>query len=208
MTQRLLVATAVAVALVVALTAAAFTLPRDGDRHPMGGGRMTGSATTSEAAYLVEMVAHHEEAVTAAQELSRSDRPEMRVLGRSIVESQTTQIELMTGWLERWHPGAGPADYEPMMRDLTALDGDELDRTFLEDMVGHHMMAVMTSQHLLMAGGDVHAEVADLAGVIRDEQRREIVIMTGWLREWFDASWRGHHGSGHMSGHMTGRMMR
>ena len=205
MTQRLLVATAVAVALVVTLTTAAFTLARDGDRQPMMGDLMSVSVPTSEAEYLVEMVAHHEEAVTAAQELARSDRPEMRDLGTSIVESQTAQIELMSGWLDRWHPDAGSADYEPMMRDLTGLDGDELDRTFLEDMVGHHMMAVMTSQHLLMAGGDVHPEVADLADAIRDEQHREIVTMTRWLREWFDASWRDRHMSGLMSGRMMGR---
>jgi uncharacterized protein (DUF305 family) len=219
MTKRVLLAAAGAAALVVvlvvALATAAVTLANDDDRHPMmgrdgsgmsmrgdddragdwmgdrmGDGRH-GSASTSESAYLVEMVAHHEEAVTAARELGRSDRAEMRELGRSIVESQTAQIRLMRGWLDEWYPDAGPADYEPMMRDLDGLEGDELDRTFLEDMVGHHMMAVMTSQHLLMST-DVHPEVSDLAGTIRDEQQREIVVMTQWLRDWFDASWSGH----------------
>ncbi|MFA6299731.1 MAG: DUF305 domain-containing protein [Nocardioides sp.] len=209
MTKRVLVAAAAAVVLAVVLATAAFTLPSDDDRFPMMGrdgrgmsmmgdrmgDRMTGSVPASESAYLVEMVAHHEEAVTAARELARSERADLRDLGTSIVESQTAQIELMRGWLDRWYPDAGPADYEPMMRDLASLEGDELDRTFLEDMVGHHMMAVMMSQHLLMSGDDVHSEVADLAGAIRDEQHREIVTMTRWLREWFDASWRGH---GHM----------
>lgn len=209
MTKRVLVAAAAAVVLAVVLATAAFTLPSDDDRLPMMGrdgrgmsmmgdrmgDRMNGSVPTSESAYLVEMVAHHEEAVTAARELARSERADLRDLGTSIVTSQTAQIELMRGWLDRWYPDAGPADYEPMMRDLASLEGDELDRTFLEDMVGHHMMAVMMSQHLLMSGDDVHSEVADLAGTIRDEQHREIVTMTRWLREWFDASWRGH---GHM----------
>lgn len=215
MTKRVLLAAAGAAALVVALATAAVTLANDDDRRPMMGrdgpgmsmmgddaragdwmgdrmgGRWHGSASTSESAYLVEMVAHHEEAVTAARELARSDRAEMRELGTSIVASQTAQIELMRGWLDEWYPDAGPADYEPMMRDLDGLQGDELDRTFLEDMVGHHMMAVMMSQHLLMSA-DVHPEVADLGGTIRDEQHREIVVMTQWLRDWFDASWSGH----------------
>lgn len=206
MTKRLILAAAGAVALAVVLATAAFTLPGDDDRLPMMGrdGRgmpmmgdrmgapMSDSVPGSESAYLVEMVAHHEEAVTAARELSRSERAELRDLGTSIVESQTAQIALMRDWLDRWHPDAGPADYEPMMRDLEGLQGDELDRTFLEDMVGHHMMAVMMSQHLLMGGVEVHPEVADLAGTIRDEQHREIVTMTRWLREWFDGSWRRH----------------
>lgn len=222
MTKRVLIAAAAAVVLVLALATAGLTLQRDdghhmdrdglgmmGDRtgHPMGHGTRHGTGrgmghgraghgweSTSESAYLVEMVAHHEEAVTAARELARSDRAELRELGRSIVESQSAQIALMRGWLERWYPDAGPTDYEPMMRDLTSLDGDELDRTFLEDMVGHHMTAVMMSQRLLMSGQDVHPEVADLAGTIRDDQHREIVTMTRWLRGWFDVSWsRGSH---------------
>lgn len=214
MTKRVLIAAAGAVVLVLALATTALTLQRDGYGHHMardgrgmmdgragtptghrhGHGQgpwqgMHGSVSTSESAYLVEMVAHHEEAVTAARELARSDRAELRELGRSIVESQTAQVDQMRGWLERWYPDADPADYEPMMRDLASLDGDELDRTFLEDMVGHHMTAVMMSQHLLMSGRDVHPEVADLAGTIRDDQHREIVTMTRWLREWFDVSW-------------------
>lgn len=214
MTKRLILATAGAVVLAVILATAAFTLTDDDSRPMMGrdrpamgmwGDRVDGplgrSVPRTESAYLVEMVAHHEEAVTAARELARSERADLRELGRSIVASQTAQIELMRGWLAEWYPDAGPADYEPMMRDLDGLEGDELDRTFLEDMVGHHMAAVMMSQHLLMWGDDVHPEVAELAGSIRDEQHREIVMMTRWLREWFGASWSG-------GPHMMGGMMR
>ena len=44
-------------------------------------GSMMGSArATDEAGYLSEMVAHHREAIVAAGELSRSDRPAMRAL--------------------------------------------------------------------------------------------------------------------------------
>ena len=44
------------------------------------------------------------------------------------------------------------------------------DRVFLQDMVGHHMMAVMMSQQFLSRSVAEHTQVNDLAVAIRDEQ--------------------------------------
>jgi uncharacterized protein (DUF305 family) len=149
-----------------------------------GAGGVSHHSTTvsSEADYLLEMVAHHREAVAAATELGRSDRPEMRAFGRDVVATQSAQIMQMEGWLAEWHPSArAGSTYEPMMRDLSGLSGDALDRAFLDDMISHHMAAVMMSQQLLVRGSDEHADVADLATKIRDDQMDEI----RWMRaEW------------------------
>lgn len=143
-------------------------------------------AVSGEPEYLVEMVAHHQEAVDAAGELVRSDRAEMREFGESIVTSQSAQIRQMQAWLQQWYPDEPTAaDYRPMMRDLSGLSGDDLDRAFLEDMVHHHMVAVMMSQHLLRSADDGHDEVAALARTIRDDQHAEILQMQRWLSEWF-----------------------
>ena len=124
---------AIVAAVVVVLLGAGITgmaLADSDDRpgrgwHPMstsGGmaGSMMGSArTTDEAGYLSEMVAHHREAIVAAGELSRSDRPAMRAFGRRIVADQSAQVELMEGWLAEWYADEPEAAYEPMMRDLS-----------------------------------------------------------------------------------------
>ena len=69
------------------------------------------------------------------------------------METQTAQIEPMTGWLASPYPEqSATVDYRPMMRDLSGLSGDGLDRTFLQDMIDHHMAAVMMSQHPPWAG--------------------------------------------------------
>lgn len=156
----------------------------------MGGSMMGGwSGVASEPDFMVEMIAHHRDAVDAARELARSDRPQMRSLGTSIVASQSAQIKQMTAWLDRWYPDVSTSgDYRPMMRDLSGLAGDRLDRVFLQDMVGHHMVAVMMSQHLLWRGTD-HDEVAELARTIRDDQHAEIIQMQRWLAQWFDVDW-------------------
>lgn len=162
----------------------------------MGDGAHAGMSVESEYAYLAEMVSHHREAIAAAEELQRSDDAAMRRFGAGIVASQSAQVDLMTGWLRDWYPGraAYDPDYRSQMRDLTGLRGDQLDRAFLTDMIGHHMMAVMSSQQLLVRGLADHEEVAGLARTIRDEQRREIHLMHRWLSRYGGSA--GMHGSG------------
>ena len=158
---------------------------------PMQGGMMHGGGgmhvvVRSEHAFLVEMIAHHEEAIDAARELSRSDRAEMRELGRSIVEGQTAEVEQMRAWLAQWYPDrSATADYEPMMRDLEGLTGDRLDRVFLEDMIGHHMAAVMMSQQLVGRGLAEPPDVETPARSISSSQHAEILTMRRWLWQWF-----------------------
>jgi uncharacterized protein (DUF305 family) len=162
-----------------------------------GGEMMLGDSVEDEFAYLTHMVAHHEEAVDVARELERSERPRMQELGRSIVASQSAQIEQMESWLQDWYPGEETdVDYTPMMRDLTGLSADELDQRFLQDMIVHHMAAVMMSQRLLAGGAVDHPEVAALAQTIRDEQHAEMLQMRRWLVAWFGEGWQhGWNGS-------------
>lgn len=143
------------------------------------------TSVRDEADYLVTMVAHHREAIVAARSLTRSGHPELRRLGRDIRRTQSQQVRMMERWLDRWYPTAAPSsDYQPMMSDLSGLTGDDLDRTFLAEMIHHHMMAVMMSRQLLRADLVRHEPVAGLAETVIDDQTAEIVLMRQWLREW------------------------
>lgn len=155
----------------------------DGMGMDDGMGAGTGMRSESEAGFLTVMVAHHEEAVVAAGQLERSPEPAMRRLGRTIVRGQTAEVEQMQRWLSRWHPSAGPADYDPMMEDLSGLGGSDLDTTFLAEMLPHHMAAVMMSRHLLMSGRVEHEAVAGLARSIVRTQTAEIHWMRARLAE-------------------------
>ncbi|WP_171074074.1 DUF305 domain-containing protein [Nonomuraea basaltis] len=164
------------------------------DFGPMSGmwpmGRMHPTSVGSEFDYLAEMVAHHQEAVTAARQLQRSGRAEMRALGASIVKTQTAEIATMKTWLAAWYPGRSTVvDYQAMMRDLSRLSGDALDEAFLQDMIPHHMVAVMMSQQLLMRGQAEHGEVRAFAAGVRDAQHTEMFQMRHYLSDWFDGTW-------------------
>ena len=151
---------------------------------------MTDMNVSDEFGYLTMMIPHHEEAIKAAEVLKAgTDRPEMREFAQSIIDAQTREVDQMRSWLSTWYPGRDTTvDYTPMMRDLPGLQGDALDQAFLEDMIPHHMAAVMMSQQLLSAGLADHAEVEPFAQTIRDSQRTEIMTMRGWLSDWFGAS--------------------
>ncbi|MEV1177454.1 DUF305 domain-containing protein [Nonomuraea sp. NPDC049784] len=175
---------------------------------PMGPcGWMHNMYVSDEAGYLTHMVAHHEEAVAAARQLQRSNRPQMRALGASIVTTQNAEIATMKDWLAKWYPGHPAArDYRPMMRDLSRLSGDALDETFLQGMIPHHMVAIMMSQQLLASGRAEHPEVADFAARVRDTQHAEMFQMRRYLADWFGerggpcGRWDrpGPHGPGNM----------
>ncbi len=145
------------------------------------------SAATSEYAYLAAMVAHHREAIAAALQLSRSGRSQMRDFGARAVDTQSEQVKQMTAWIREWYPGRPTFDagYMPEMRDLSRLSGDQLDRAFLNDMIPHHMVAVMMSQRFLAGPAAKHRQAARLASRISSAQHAEIVQMLGWSRAWF-----------------------
>jgi uncharacterized protein (DUF305 family) len=143
----------------------------------------------SEYDFLARMVPHHEEAVDAAEQLLEgTQRAQLRTFARDIIETQTSEIEQMLQWLDQWYPDRDiHGGHEPVMRDLSDLRGDGLDRAFLEDMIPHHMDAVMASQQLLINDLAEHQELVSFAASIRDQQRREIMQMRRWLAEWFEA---------------------
>jgi uncharacterized protein (DUF305 family) len=155
----------------------------------MGGAGMSMSVA-SEFDYLVQMIPHHDEAIASARLLAAGTaRSEMRQFAASIIATQSAEVAQMKAWLASWYPGRDTSVvYEPMMRDYTGLTGDALDRAFLDDMIPHHMMAVMMSQQFIARRLAVHGEVEPFAATIRDTQHAEIQTMRLWLGEWFGAA--------------------
>ena len=155
------------------------------------GGRMGGMHAMhdmdSEYEFLVEMIPHHQEAVDTSRSVaSRTARPELREFTDTIARDQEREISMMRGWLAEWYPGqVAKAGYRPMMRPTEGLSPDRADRSWLEDMIMHHRMAIMMADSVLRGGFSVRPETADLARAIVAAQNAEIEIMEGWLWQWY-----------------------
>ncbi len=137
----------------------------------------------SEREFLAEMIPHHQEAVdTAKLVLERGGSiPEMVTLAENIIASQEAEIAMMKTWYAEWYGEAYvPSDtYEPMMRDIAGLQGAVMDRVFLEDMIPHHMGAIMMAESVVPY--IEHEEVRTLAEAITTTQRAEIMLMRSLL---------------------------
>ena len=170
---------------------------QDGARGRVGRGGMMGSegmmgmmgtfSFSSEYEFLMHMIPHHEEAVSNAQILkANTEREEMEQFAETIIRTQSEEIEQMEAMIDRWYfEKDRDIDYQPMMRDFENLTGEELDRAFLEDMIVHHMEAVMMSQQLISRGLAEHEEITFLANDIINTQRDEIRMMRVWLSQWY-----------------------
>lgn len=139
-------------------------------------GHMMAMIVESEREFIEGMIPHHQEAVDTAKEVIArgGTTPEIKVLVEAIVVAQEKEIAEMKGWYEAWYGEVYTNDnsYTPMMRELENLSGAELDKVFLEDMITHHMGAIM------MAGSVEshieHEEIAALAEAIKETQSVEI----------------------------------
>ncbi len=144
----------------------------------------------SEADFIAGMIPHHQEAVDSARELlGITERPEMRELALAVIDVQSEEIALLEGWLESWYPEAQlEPDYQPMMRDLMGLSPAEAERTFLEDMILHHLMAIAMAQAYLDGEFEKRPEVGAMAEEIVSVQDEEIARMRAWLEDWHGPS--------------------
>jgi uncharacterized protein (DUF305 family) len=89
----------------------------------------------------------------------------------------------MKQWYRDWYGvdyEEKPGDYQPMMRELGGLSGAALDKRFLEDMIMHHMGAIMMARSVQPY--IEHQEIADLAKAIIESQSAEIQLMRDFLR--------------------------
>lgn len=194
----------IAISTGIVLVALAFGQP-GGPHDPAGHTGMTGMTATghathadigSEADFIAGMIPHHREAVDSARQvLERTERPEMRDLAQRVIEVQTEEIALLEGWLAAWYPAVAPdSAYEPMMRDLAGMSPGEADRTFLEDMLRHHEMAITMAQAYLEGSFEKRPEVTALAQEIVTVQHEENARMRAWLAAWYgDGAGHGGH---------------
>lgn len=153
-------------------------------KNEMGHG-MHGMMVTSERDFITEMIPHHQEAVDTAKEvLARGGTtPEIKKLAENIVAAQEKEIADMKKWYATWYGEeyTNKGTYMPMMRELESLSGAELDKVFLEDMIMHHMGALMMA-HSVRSHIE-HTEMTTLTNAILTTQTQEIEAMRGMLEK-------------------------
>lgn len=127
-------------------------------------------------AFLSQMIAHHEGAVTMAQQaLATAKHAETKKEARMVIANQQKEIAQMTTWLQKWYGLQPSEEQEAMMKaDMKPMTEMkvEKDRVFFEMMIPHHQSAIEMSQAALTKSD--RAEVKQLARNIIKAQKAEI----------------------------------
>jgi uncharacterized protein (DUF305 family) len=140
----------------------------------------------SDVEFIDALVPHHETALEMAQEIvDRGPDPMLVDMARTMIAAQKSEIDRMQT-ARREITGRDRADDVVMdphgMQDLEALrslDGAELERRFLEDMIAHHAGAVQLA-HRSRANLE-NPDMAQLATMTVMDQSREIGELRGML---------------------------
>jgi uncharacterized protein (DUF305 family) len=147
--------------------------------------------------FMQGMIGHHAQAIEMAALIpTRTSRAELRMLGQRIDISQRDEINMMQQWLRARHqlvPGVDAIHQhdavlmpgmltDDEMRQLSAAQGPEFDRLFLEGMIKHHEGALTMVKALFAtpgAGQDV--AIFSFASDVDADQRMEIERMGAML---------------------------
>ena len=125
------------------------------DKDAEEGRRDPPSIPEDDVAYIDELVPHHAMAISMADEvLARGSDPAVRAMAEMMKQTQQREIDTM---LSVRASLTGDDDMPTMidphndadMAQLSSLQGIELDRAFLRNMVPHHAGAVVTSHRAL-----------------------------------------------------------
>lgn len=155
------------------------------------------NATAADIAFMQGMIGHHRQAIEMVELLkTRTQRDDLRMLGRRIEVSQNDEIRMMTSWLADrgaavpgehalHQPGAhlmpGMLTAEQMAA-LASATGPAFDKLFLEGMIQHHEGALAMVVDLFRSpGAGQEAHIFDFASHVDADQRMEIHRMRGML---------------------------
>lgn len=153
--------------------------------------------------FIEQMIPHHDGAIAMASlALQKAKRPEIKALATDIISAQTAEIENMKDWYSKWFgrtvPAAGLETGGMMNGGMMAQGGmhmggqedidtlknaADFDKTFIEQMIPHHQLAIMMAN--MLQYGTARPEMEQLAEDILDSQSEEIRQMRVWYNEWY-----------------------
>ena len=179
--------------VLIAALALAALVAGCGSSHDGHGGDAGGAGNATDAAFVNDMVPHHESAVEMAEiAKEEADHQEIRKLSDEIIAAQKREIETMNsvkdelGEAHGDHMG-GDEHMRGMDMDPEKLRGAKpFDRAFIDMMVPHHEGAVRMAREELATGEN--PKLRRLAEEIIAAQRREIDQMRQWRKRWYGSA--------------------
>jgi uncharacterized protein (DUF305 family) len=142
--------------------------------------------------FLQMMVPHHTQGLAIVQRaLTRTVRPDVRMLAAAIQATQTTEIQTMGAWLREWgQPAAADPAAHAAHGGLPGTSADELaqldqtsdvefERAFLNLLIAHQDDAIQLAR--METAGGVHDAARSLADQIDRSRTAQIAQLLTYL---------------------------
>lgn len=135
----------------------------------------------SEKDFIVLMIPHHQEAVENSRLIvSSTQNLELKELAEGLIDAQEKEIQQLQEWHQHWFDETYITGlYEPMMADLTLVEGNKKDALYIKDMITHHQEAVDMAKQVLQR--HPRPELQALAQSIVQDQSAEMMTLQGML---------------------------
>ncbi|GAA2354183.1 DUF305 domain-containing protein [Catellatospora methionotrophica] len=184
---------ALAAAALTLLAACGTAAPEPVAYQPPGPPRADATFNATDVMFLQMMVTHHTQGLEMVKlARTRQTSEEVAMLAGAIEVTQTTELEVMRGWLNSWgepvsaghdpnaHASHGglPITGADEMAALRAATGARFQTTFLNLLIGHQHNAVEMAR--TETDGGANPQVKDLANRItlsRDEQIKQMLAL-------------------------------
>jgi uncharacterized protein (DUF305 family) len=160
-------------------------------------GSSSTSADTTDAAFINDMIPHHQGAIDMAViAQTRAQHPQIRTLAKNIIAAQQAEIaDMKTMRSSMDHmDGMGSGDHMGMSQDDMGMGGDmsslrngrPFDRAFIDQMIPHHQGAIRMARRELADGKD--GDLKTMANAIIRAQTAEIAQMRAWRARWYGSA--------------------
>jgi uncharacterized protein (DUF305 family) len=134
--------------------------------------------------FLVWLINHHndDDRMVGPCATKKDIRQELRDFCVNVDQQHRERVERMKGWLRDWYSSEYPrTDDIPLW--LGGLEGQEFEREFLKEYIGHHADAVDPLSEC--AKKAEHPELRQLCQRIAPRQKTQVQDLKRWRCEWF-----------------------
>lgn len=147
------------------------------------------SEVMGDQAFLTDLIAHHEGAITMAQDARvKSSRPEIITFANDVISMERSNVEQTYIWRRDWYGDINHISLDKvdkkisMVKDLGVKD-EKFDLRFLDAMIAHHEGAIKMLGDILVPTSK--KEIHDMASSGIVALTKDIQTMKQWKEQWY-----------------------
>jgi uncharacterized protein (DUF305 family) len=136
--------------------------------------------------FIEYVIPHHQDAVDNSQTVLKFTKdPELVTFLNNVIKNQGNEITKLKGYYKTWYGAdyVSDSNYKPMM-NLDNLTGKDLDKAYIQGMLGHHSGIIEVAKIVLTDSKfQYKPEILDLSKQIIKDQEADNVVLNKWLAE-------------------------